>query len=137
MTIFYRGPCIVITHRDFRVLCPLPQVLPICEIRHLHAVEFLGLARPVSIGSSGIAGVLAVVTATGGLDLPVPLLFVGGILLLAAAALAGACVRSPRRYELWAIYCGRPVLLLNTSDAQVFGQVKRALLRALEQSRDM
>jgi hypothetical protein len=37
-------------------------------------------------------------------------------------------------YELRATYRGRPVQLYASRDAQTFGQVKRALLRALERA---
>jgi hypothetical protein len=138
MTIFYRGPCIVITHRDFRVLRPCPRVFTIRELRRVHVVVLAGATTPVAVGSSGMAGVAVVVAATGGLDLPMPLALVGGVLLFAAAALAGACVRAlSRQYELRAVYHGEPVLLFGTSDARTFGQVRRGLLRAIEQNPDV
>ena len=53
--------------------------------------------------------------------------------LLASSLVGGACVRTtPARHEIWAM-CGRDdVCLLVTRDAQVFGQVRRALMRAVE-----
>ena len=35
-------------------------------------------------------------------------------------------------YELWAVYRGQLVILFHTTDSRVFGQVRRALLRAIE-----
>lgn len=40
--------------------------------------------------------------------------------------------RGARRYEIWATWRGRPVLLLATDDALRFGQTYRALERAIE-----
>jgi len=40
--------------------------------------------------------------------------------------------RRGRVRQLWATYHGRPVLLFETDDRLVFGQVRRALIRALE-----
>lgn len=84
MTIFYRGPCIVITHRDFRILRPSPRVF---TIRELFDVQVVLLMRD-------------------------------------------------RRFELWARYQGTPVCLFSTCDERAFGQVKRALVRVMEQAVD-
>jgi hypothetical protein len=81
MTVFYRGPCIVITHEDFRVLCPRPRVFAIRELLDVRVVQAV---------------------RTG-------------------------------RFELWARYRGALVCLFGTADERSFGQVKRALVRALEQ----
>jgi uncharacterized protein DUF6232 len=35
-------------------------------------------------------------------------------------------------YELCAVYHGRPICLYRTTDERLFGQIKRALIRALE-----
>jgi len=35
-------------------------------------------------------------------------------------------------YELRAVYHGRPICLFQTTDERLFGQIKRALIRALE-----
>ena len=43
--------------------------------------------------------------------------------------------RGSRELEIWADYGGRPVLLLHTRDALRFGQIYRALQRALERGR--
>jgi hypothetical protein len=84
MTIFYRGPRIVITHRDFRILRPHPRVF---TIRELFEVQVVLVVRD-------------------------------------------------RRFELWARYQGTLVCLFSTCDARSFGQVKRALVRAMEQMVD-
>ncbi len=51
--------------------------------------------------------------------------------------LRDACWRADRLgYELWASYQGMAVRLLVCRDAQAFGQIRRALLRALEYAMD-
>ncbi|GLI00418.1 DUF6232 family protein [Phytohabitans aurantiacus] len=133
MTVFYRGPCIVITHRDFRILRPHPRVFPIRDLRGVHVVVIDRSGVSITVGSSGMAGVAVVVIATGGLDLPAPLALIGGVALFAVATLAGECFRaSARRYELRAVCRSEPVLLFATSDVRTFGQVKRGLIRALQ-----
>lgn len=53
--------------------------------------------------------------------------------LLATAGAVLFCGRKwPATFQLWAEYRGRPTLLFTTGDEQEFGQVSRALLRALE-----
>ncbi|NUT37162.1 MAG: hypothetical protein HOV79_29245 [Hamadaea sp.] len=41
-----------------------------------------------------------------------------------------------RTYELRAVYHGRPTTLFRSTDQRVFGQVRRALVRALEHNSD-
>lgn len=58
--------------------------------------------------------------------------------LTAAAALGGmmfSCRRWPASYQMWADYRSRPTLLFETRDEQEFGQVSRALIRAVEHRR--
>jgi hypothetical protein len=58
--------------------------------------------------------------------------------LTAAAALGGMMFsgrRWPASFQMWADYRSRPTLLFETGDEQEFGQVSRALIRAVEQRR--
>lgn len=55
--------------------------------------------------------------------------------LTAAAALGGVMFsgrRWPASFQMWADYRSRPTLLFETGDEQEFGQVSRALIRAVE-----
>ncbi|MEU5786952.1 DUF6232 family protein [Micromonospora purpureochromogenes] len=45
--------------------------------------------------------------------------------------------RGSRQWEMWARWRGRPVLLLRTGDALRFGQVYRAMQRAMESRRPL
>lgn len=58
--------------------------------------------------------------------------------LTAAAALGvmvWSCRQWPASFQMWADYRSRPTLLFETCDEQRFGQVRRALIRALEHRR--
>lgn len=140
MSVYYRGPCARITHVTFEVWCPFHRVFAVRDLRQVCVVEVhRGSMTPVTAGSSGLAGVAVVVVATEGLDVASPLALMGGIALLFAAALAvvGTCLRvRPGLYELRAVYRGVPVSLYATPDRQEFGQVRRALRRALEHRDD-
>jgi hypothetical protein len=41
-----------------------------------------------------------------------------------------------RTFQIWALYRGAPILLFDTADAEQYGQVSRALVRARELNRD-
>lgn len=79
----------------------------------------LGVAAPVAlVFSTPLAWVIAALTAAAAL---------GGMMF--------SCRRWPASYQMWADFRSRPTLLLETSDEQQFGQVSRALIRAVEHRR--
>jgi hypothetical protein len=95
------------------------------------------MLTPIAVGALGI-GVALVVHA--GVATTIALIG-GGILVgLAAAPLADVLLervdrsydRGSHRLEIWGRVRGRDVLLLRTDNAQRFGQIYRALQRALE-----
>jgi hypothetical protein len=59
----------------------------------------------------------------------------GALAVLAVSSLvSGACWRNRgHQHELWAVHRGQWVCLFQTPDAHLFGQVSRALRRAIEQ----
>jgi hypothetical protein len=60
-------------------------------------------------------------------------LVVAAVATAALTALPGALGRFLRRtFQIWALYRGSHVLLLDTTDAEQYGQVARALIRARE-----
>jgi hypothetical protein len=99
----------------------------------------LGLAMltPVVVGALGIAVALVLHT-----DVATTIGLVGGGILVGFAAVPLADVllervdrsydRGSRRLEIWARVGGSEVVLLRTGNAQRFGQIYRALQRALE-----
>lgn len=100
-----------------------------------------GLLIPVVAAALGI--VLALCS-----DIPTETVVTAGVVCLVAGVVIGPFAdlllerversydRSLRDLELWGKIAGRPVLLLKTRDAQRFGQICRALQRALEAYRD-
>jgi hypothetical protein len=142
MTILYRGRCVRITHEVMEVWCPTYQRYTIHDLRELRAV-IVPVAPSAAVVaartcSSGVAGALALIAALGwvggwpALESPVAAL-VSAVLLVASAVLSGACWRFQQvEWEVVAHHWGRPVRLYRTSDAREFGQVQRALVRALE-----
>lgn len=142
MTVFYRGPCALITHKVFETRCPVYQSFDLCDLYLVHVVE--RTAEPPAavssarVGSTGVAGATAVVLALGWTEgwptFDQPMVGLGTIaLLVISVAVSGACWRvQPIELELAAVYHDQPVSLFRTTDEQTFGQVKRALLRALE-----
>lgn len=138
MTIFYRGHCVRITHKVIEVWCPIHQSFAIRDLSHVQVAEWATnppMIDAVRIGSTGAAGATAVAVGVGwpALDTS-PLLALAALGLLAlSVAVSGACWQVRRtQYELVAVCHDRPVLLYRSSNARVFGQVKRALLRAIE-----
>jgi hypothetical protein len=95
------------------------------------------MLTPIVVGVFGIAIALAVHASVAATIALVG----GGILVgLAAAPLADVLLdrvdrsydRGSRRLEIWARVRGHDVLLLHTDNAQRFGQIYRALQRAIE-----
>ena len=149
MTVFYQGPCAHITHEVFEARYPHYRCFKIRDIRHLYLARRAtqpGASDRAQIraGSAGLAGAAAVAAAVGWPALSatsMPAIAAGALatilILIAVSSFAfAACVRVPptRVHELWAVYRGRMTCLFDTTDERVFGQVKRALVRAMEQS---
>jgi hypothetical protein len=60
-------------------------------------------------------------------------LLIGALIVLAPGVVGAACIRTRRRpWELRATYHGVDVQLYSSRDSLTFGQVKRALVRAME-----
>jgi len=99
----------------------------------------LGIAilTPIVIGAIGILVALAIDAST---SMTIALIGGGVLVGLAAAPLADVLLefvdrsydRGSRDLEIWGRVRGTDVLLLRTNNAQRFGQIYRALQRALE-----
>ena len=135
MVTYYRGPYAVVTSDVFEVRCPLHHRYPVHELLEVAVVR--GAADPVAVGATGLGGAATVGVAASWPYLHTPLAWIGVVaLVLLLAAIGAACWRlRPPGQELWAIYRGQRVQLFACRDSRVFGQVSRALLRALEASR--
>jgi hypothetical protein len=137
MPIYFRGPDALITHREFTCFRPQPQRFALRELHDPHIViaEATGATPRVTYPATAAA---AAVAAAGWPILgSAPVTLTG---LAALAVLAGpiaGCLRGRRHsYEVHAFYRGRCVCLFRTTDPRLFGQIRRALVRALEAHAD-
>lgn len=135
MTTYYRGRDILITDRVFVIRTPPQRVYRINELSDCCVLE--GDRPPVRLYAVGALGGAVFVAVASAPALRTPADLVAGTVVMAmASAVAGACLRSrPRDYELCGLHRGLRVSLFCSSDPIVFGQVKRALVRALERRR--
>ena len=128
---YYRGPAVRITHKVFVSRSPVAVSYVISELRGVHVVVCERSARPtVSRTVLGSGAALAAITAMGAGVRPIIAL---GFVFAAATLIGAGCVpsRTPI-FELRARYRESDVCLFRTSDAREFGQVSRAMMRALE-----
>jgi len=137
MPVYFRGPDALITHLVFASQRPQPRSFAIRELRDPHIVIAEATGSPPRITYPATAAA-ATVAATGWPILGSASVSMTG--LAALAALAGpivGCFR-PRRhsYEVHAYYRGYRVCLFRTPDPRLFGQIRRALVRALEAHAD-
>jgi hypothetical protein len=148
MITYYRDPDVLVTSAGVRLggreyrLSDLAQVWHRQGRRSWSAVAgrgVLGVAMilPLVIGAVGVLVALVINASTA----TTVALIGGGILVgLAAAPLSDVLLefvdrsydKGSRRREIWARIRGSEVLLLDTDNAQRFGQVYRALQRALD-----
>jgi len=150
MTIYYDDRAVRITSELIRVdgrAYPLAEVARVWHVRSSRSWGTLagrgallaGLAGPLVAAAVGILIAVRLHTSA-----TVTIAIVGASVLigLAAAPLADYLLehvdrsysRGAHQLEIWAQWRGRPVRLLTTGDALRFGQVYRALERAVEQA---
>jgi hypothetical protein len=146
MTVYYRGRGVRITHRAMEVWRPAYQRFDLRDLCRVRVVARPATPPAAVIAlrhtSSGVAGAVAVTAAliwTGGwpaAELPVPAAAIVALLVI-SVLVSGACWWiHPVEHELVAVYRGRAVELYRSPDARTFGQVRRALKRALEAAGD-
>jgi hypothetical protein len=140
MTVFYQGRCACITHKVFETYYPSYQSFAISELAQVGVAQTPAGSDPgvlvqLKVGSSGLAVAAAIVAIMGKSVFDSPPTSFGALAVLAVSALvSGACWRRRgHQHELWAVHRGQWVCLFHTPDIQVFGQVSRALCRAIEQ----
>ena len=143
MTIYYRGRCARITHEVFEQKGLVPQSFKLTELRGIRvtrgAQAILDVGTPpVRLFSKYLAAPAAVAASAGWLVFHSPPMFLAASLLLVSSLAAWVCCRptAVRPYELWVLYRGQWTLLFAEPDRSVFGQVKRALGRAIEAQED-
>jgi hypothetical protein len=132
MTIYYRGRLALITDEVFEVNSPYRRRYVIRELRDVYVVPpprdlrtvvTVALAVAVLVGLAVIAPLLRT-----------PQQWLALLVQLIAPSIVGrACWRAePPQYELLAMYRGSRVQLFCSADAQSFGQIRRALARAID-----
>ena len=139
MSVYYVGRTARVTDSWIESACPAYQSFPIKELTYIHTVRQLAIvtmaaSTPVQVCSVGVSGIAILVALTGWplLDLPV-LTEVAAAVLALAVALALVSARARRvPLEIRAVHRGRLVCLFRTTDRLVLGQVRRALLRAID-----
>ncbi len=142
MTLLYRGPSARITHEVFETHTPYDQTYLICELDLVHVIREttadVAVGSPtVRVCSTAMTGLSAIVAAgSDTMDSPSTTVAATVAAIVAAAvAVHGWRIRT-RPIGIWAYHRGQRVCLFQTRDRLVFGQVKRALLRALERIED-
>ena len=139
MSVYYVGRNARVTETCIESKCPAYQAFPIRELEHIHTVRqvrivAMAASHPVRVCSIGASG-LAILVALAGwplLDRPM-VTVVGAVMLALGLTVATASARARRvPLEIRAFHRGRLVLLFSTTDRLVLGQVKRAILRAMD-----
>jgi len=130
--VFYRGQRAMITQHVFetvhvgRIRFAIKQMMAVYIVRHDSA------GRPV-LGMSALAAALLVVPVVGPASVVLAVLTCGVLLIGAVITVRR---RDPVRWELVAIYDGRPVTLFESRNQSEFDQVCRGLQRAMERNGD-
>jgi len=138
MPVFYSGRDVRITHRSFRVLGPVQASYAIAEIRSVWVVVPAPDHRQALVRISCSSGAVAVaaLVATGS-DHPAGwVLIVLVIVTIVALLVRTGPPTPPPRFELVAAWRGTSICIYATSDPTEFGQVRRALQRAIEWTED-
>jgi len=137
-TVYYRSTDLVITDEVFAVWSPEPCVYVLDDVQGVHVVR--GAIHPfrIVLMTFGVLAVLGVVVAWPLIDSTGEYLL--ALVSVAAPPVVGSTSRAltPRRLRLVGRHQGIEVTFFSSSDMIVFGQVRRALMRAFEaRSRSM
>jgi len=129
LILYYRAHGVLVTSRQLIVGAEHYEIAELIDI-----AQGRGSRHPAPAIAMIIAGVDAVIIAPllGVIRTPVVWLL-GGVALTIPCLVGLVCVqRWPAQYELVAWYRGQQHILLTTRDSREFGQVSRALIRAME-----
>ena len=132
MVVFYRGHTLLITNEVVEVWWPTYQRFSVKDLAEVYV--FRDVADPVVARGIGASAVMFVATAaTWQFMQSMAVVLIGVLVVLAPGVVGAACIRTRRRsWELRATHRGVDVQLYSSRDALTFGQVKRALIRAIE-----
>ena len=132
MVLFYRGPHAWITNHVVRVWRPHYQEFRVTELGEVRVAR-TGLDSSAMAWTGVVAAVLMAATGVG-LLIAAPELWPVLAVAVVGAAVFGWSYWNAQRptYQLWAQYGPHLVLLFMCDDEREFGQVSRALQRAIE-----
>jgi hypothetical protein len=132
---YYEGPYAVVTSDVFRVRCPYHHEFAVTELRDVGVVR--GGLDSLSVGTTCLAGGSLVVFTASWPFIHTPVGWLGAVVFATTPwVVSVSCWRLRRpEQELWATYRHQRVQLFTCRNERVFGQVRRALLRALEERR--
>jgi uncharacterized protein DUF6232 len=129
---YYQGHALMITHEVVEVWWPTHRRYAVGALHGPYVSRGPSAPAPVrtvsivALAFGAVAAMLPIVT-------PIPVWAVGVFAVVALAGIGGIGLRpAPVSWELRAIHAGSDICLYQSTDTLVFGQVKRALVRALE-----
>ncbi|BCJ52795.1 hypothetical protein Asp14428_42700 [Actinoplanes sp. NBRC 14428] len=136
MRIYYRGPDARVTDQHFiRRTSSAEVVFSVRELRNVVRVQ----GGPAVERMGGIivtgAGLVTLTAASWSLVGPTAGYAMAVVAILIALAVVTVTRRNARQWHVRATYRGVDVTLYSSSDRQMFNQVARALVRAIEDSR--
>ncbi len=121
LILYYRAHGVLVTSRQL-----------IVGAEHYEIAELIDIAQGRGSRHPGAAIAMIIAPLLGVIRTPVVWLL-GGVALTIPCLVGLVCVqRWPAQYELVAWYRGQQHILLTTRDSREFGQVSRALIRAME-----
>lgn len=134
MVVFYRGHTLLITNDVVEVWWPRYQRFSVKDLSEVYV--FRDVADPVVARGIGASAVMFIATAASWQFMQsLAVVLIGVLVVLAPGVVGAACIRTRRRpWELRATHRGVDVQLYSSRDSLTFGQVKRALVRAMEAS---
>jgi hypothetical protein len=129
MRTYYQGPDVVVNDRVIEIRSPRPQRFLVAKLRDVQVVRTA--PDPTALRGSGVSAAALLLVAPA---LDSPELIIAAVVLGVASPLAAMWShwRAVRAYELWAWYERHRVQVYSSPDPRVFGQVSRALQRAIE-----
>ena len=143
MTVYYASRCARVTDEIFESRWPVSRRFPLSELRCPHtvhdtAIRQVAASTQVQVCSSGTFALSIMAAVVGWPVFDMPAITAFGA--LAAALVAGlvmvARYQRRRPMEIRAVFRGELVCLYRSTNRFVWGQVRRALLRALERLED-
>lgn len=129
---FYEGHTVVITQDVVEVWWPTHQRFRVEEVRGAYVTR--GASAPAPVRTVGTVALLfGACAAALPFVTPVPVWAVVGLAVVVLAGIGGIGLRpAPPSWELRANHGGIDICIYQSTDTLVFGQVKRALVRAME-----